>query len=631
MQEEMEIRPVLGAAAQQAGSGVAGPQLADGQVVMGKVVSAGPHEADLEIGGKLMSVQTDVPLAEGDQLALKVSIGGAGQVRLTMLSLTGSSVSLLSDSNIAALLEQVDLPSDRPYRDGARLLLAQADTVDPVALRELMRQAPADRPAAALLLARGLPVTPAALALVRGQDPGASFGKELARTLTESGALQDGPPELASLILPDHADATFLSSALATLVEVFTPPEAAIARHLEAAPSGSAPTGLPPDEATGESSPEPAAGRPSGAPQDPSRAPSSGPATGLAERAGPGTLEPQVGAAPPAGDQEPVPGQPQAPVTDPGPGGQGNPATGPAGALPQADPLGTAPQAPAQAPPAGTASRSALPQAPLPPGDGPQAAPATGSLPVLAAPPAPLPVGAAGQPLQGKPRGNSSTHPEGTAPGREGPAKGAGTGSDPEPVASGQAPELRLASNLVVALAKAIAGRATDSRQTSRTRGGKVVLGPAAPSAQADPRPEAGSPLAELHQQIRFQQLENAATTRQLQEVRLPLIFGANRGELVVQRYQGNAKEPEGHARIVVALDMARLGPLKVDLMYLRGHVSGNLIVADAATADYLAGRLDELTSSIAGVGVGVGHLAVSTPSETPAAAPVGARFDLKL
>ncbi len=602
----MEIRPVLGAAAQLAGSGSAGPQLLDGQVVQGKVVSAGPREADIEIGGKIVSVQTDVPLAPGDQLALKVSLGGAGQVRLTMLGLTGSSVSLLSDSNIAALLEQVDLPSDLPYRDGARLLLAQADTVDPASLRELMRQAPGDRPAAAFLLARGLPVTPAALALVRGQDPGASFGKQIARTLTDGGALQDGPPELASLVLPEHADAATLSRSLTTLVQAFTPPEAAIARHLKSAPGRSAPAAPPADEETRDPAPGSTAGRTSVAPQASDQAPASGPSTELADAAGPEVPAPPAQGTQP-GAAAPPSGASRAPGTEPAPGGQQDGATG-------------------------SSSRAPVPQDPAPSGDGRPAAQLASSLPVLAAPRPPVPAAPAGQPPPRVPSGVSRTDPEEARSGREEPAAGAETGPEPRPMGSGQTPELRLAANLMVALEKAIAERATaDARQTAGTRGGKVVRGPAAQSVRDGSPLEAGAPLAELRQQIRFQQLENAATTRPVPEVRLPLLFGSNRGELVVQRYQGNAREPEGHARIVVALDMATLGPLKIDLMYIRGHVSGNLIVADEATADYLKGRLDELTSGIAGVGVGVGHLAVSTPSETPAVAPLGARFDLKL
>lgn len=597
----MDIQPVSGASPLAVTAGAAGAQLTDGQIVAGKVLAVGPKGVQLAIDGRVVTVQSEIPLAVGDQLALQVSRGGAGQVRLTMLSLQGSATSLLSDSNIGALLSEVGLPSDPPYRDAARTLLSEAGNVDRSAVQTLMRQVPGDRPAAAFLLARGLPVTPAAIALVKTGEPSATFGQQLAGPLSEAIARADSPPELLNLALPPGADARTLTQALSTLAEVFTPPEALLARHL-------ARSRRPPDLQAPEA-PEPAA---SELPAEPGASPA----------------DPSPSQAPPPALSVPT-GEPESPMP---PAGAPGPAAVPSGGSAASPGTPAAPPAALAVPPGLDPTRPA----PAAPGSGPSAEPATQAPPPPSVPPAPLPADPPGPPAALIPQGPVPQTPPVNfpAPPPEKAAQGdRGASQEPDVPTPGGAEDDELArevaSNLIVALARAIARQAADAQDAQDGRTARAKN----PAPQPPP-PKSPSPLADLQQRIRYQQLTDAAAAdgqAASAEVRLPLLLGAHRGELVIQHWKGNVKDREGHSRVVLALDMAKLGPLKVDLMYARGHVNGTLTVSDPATAAYLKDRIPELSSSLSGIGIGVGHLGVTTPSETASPAPTGARFDLRL
>ncbi len=144
--------------------------------------------------------------------------------------------------------------------------------------------------------------------------------------------------------------------------------------------------------------------------------------------------------------------------------------------------------------------------------------------------------------------------------------------------------------------------------------------------AETDSNPQA----KELAKEIRFQQLSDSATAQRLNpvEVRLPLVFGNQSGDLTVQKWQGNAKDPAGHARVLLRLDMDQLGPLTVDLMYAKGQVGGRLTVGDAATQEFLGDRLE---TSLGGVGIGVSHLEVGTARGAAAVEAPQGRFDVRM
>jgi hypothetical protein len=151
--------------------------------------------------------------------------------------------------------------------------------------------------------------------------------------------------------------------------------------------------------------------------------------------------------------------------------------------------------------------------------------------------------------------------------------------------------------------------------------------------AQETPEGAAKSALKELSGEVRFQQLNDAGTANRLApaEVRVPLMFAGATGELVVEKWQGNAKDPAGHSRVVLNLSMDALGPLTVDLMYSKGHVGGRLTVPDGDTREFLADRLDQLQDGLGKVGIGVNHLEVNVPKEAAPRDPGHGRFDIRM
>ncbi|MBM3275464.1 MAG: hypothetical protein FJZ00_09935, partial [Candidatus Sericytochromatia bacterium] len=112
--------------------------------------------------------------------------------------------------------------------------------------------------------------------------------------------------------------------------------------------------------------------------------------------------------------------------------------------------------------------------------------------------------------------------------------------------------------------------------------------------AQETPEGAVKNALKELSGEVRFQQLSDSATASRPApaEVRVPLMFPGATGELVVEKWQGNAKDTAGHSRVVLNLSMDSLGPITVDLMYSKGHVGGRLTVPDGDTREFLADRL---------------------------------------
>ncbi|MBU6428127.1 MAG: flagellar hook-length control protein FliK [Cyanobacteria bacterium REEB65] len=469
----MDVRPVSQASPPAAEPEAQGPALVDGQIVTGKVLSSGPSGVEIEVAGRVLSVQADMPLAPGDQLAMKVASSNAGQVRLVMLGLQGSPESLLGDSNLATMLEQMGLPPDRPHRDAARLAFAEAGTVDPALVKALMRQPASRRPAAAFLLARQLPVTAETLEMAERFSRTANFGEQIQESFEQASRDPDMPPQLASLVLPDSPDAAVLTQALRNLVQAFTPPEAELAKA-------------------------------------------------LAEQEGGSEL------------QDPQP------------------------------------------PPQATVAGAAVPEA------------------------------------------------------SDGPAKAAAQDPGLAQTPLSAVLEQRLAANLLVALQRELVARA----QGASASPAAATTPSANPQASAAPPEVDPPPLQNLSLGLRFQQLLDAVAAQGPlggQEIRLPLRLGKSPGELTVQSWKGNAKDPDGHARVVIDLDMPSLGPLRIDVMLAGGHLNGHMTAVDGEIRDYLADRLTELQNGIANVGIQVGHLAVSTPGDPPPAGPAGARFDVKL
>lgn len=239
----MDVRPVTGAGAPLPGQEGDGPatSLRPGQILVGKVLEANGRMARVDLGGRTMDVQTAVPLSRGDELRVKVAAGPGGQIQLQVQALQGKG-SLLDDPHIADLLEKMGLPTDKASLAAARSLLEQSQSVQPGQVRELARLfatlgTAEERAAAAFLVARCLPATPGAIALVAGRpgDP-ATAGKRVADRLE---ALKRKAPELldflgalGALDLGDAADAGELEEALRHLASSLNPPEAEILSYL---------------------------------------------------------------------------------------------------------------------------------------------------------------------------------------------------------------------------------------------------------------------------------------------------------------------------------------------------------------------------------------------------------------
>lgn len=252
----MEIRPIgQSAATPQAGEGGA-PALADGQVLVAKVMSVQGKSVEVMLDGRKLQVQTSVPLSPGDEMRLLVHTGKQGQTRLEVVSLKGEA-SLMSEPHLAALVEKMGLPSDKATLDSAKALFAQTGTVNPEQVKELARlgslvKDPADRAGAAFLLSRGIVVTPEALAAVTGRTrTQESAGKRLAdRAKLEK-------IDLEGLQL-NEGDANALVAGLEKLIKAFTPAEAQIARllrdglSLEGARDGNVAANLPGDSELGK-------------------------------------------------------------------------------------------------------------------------------------------------------------------------------------------------------------------------------------------------------------------------------------------------------------------------------------------------------------------------------------------
>ncbi len=236
----MDVRPVSAASGLPQGTD-GGPQLGalrDGQVLIGKVLETSGRMARVIVDGRTLDVQTSVPLSPGDELRLKVSSGQAGQIRLQVMALQGKG-SLLDDPHVAELLEKMGLPTDKASLAAAKALLGQTGSVDPQAVRDLSKlmttlKTAEERAAASFLVARGLPATPAAIAMVAGRpgDP-STAGKRVADRLE---ALKKRAPDLlaalAGLDLGDPENAEDLAEALHNLAKGFNPPEAEILAYL---------------------------------------------------------------------------------------------------------------------------------------------------------------------------------------------------------------------------------------------------------------------------------------------------------------------------------------------------------------------------------------------------------------
>lgn len=240
MQYKMDVRAVSGSGplAQGQEGGNPAASLKPGQVLVGKVLESHGRMARVEVGGRTMDVQTAVPLSKGDELRLKVTAGPGGQIRLQVQALQGKG-SLLADPHIGDLLEKMGLPTDKVSLAAARSLLGQSESVQPGQVRDLAKlfatlKTSEERAAASFLIARGLPASPAAIALVAGRpgDP-ATAGKRVADRLE---ALKKVAPDLlsalANLDLGDPTDSADLAEALQRLAKGLNPPEAEILAYL---------------------------------------------------------------------------------------------------------------------------------------------------------------------------------------------------------------------------------------------------------------------------------------------------------------------------------------------------------------------------------------------------------------
>lgn len=223
------------------------PSLPERRVVGAEVLAVDGPTVLLRLGGLEVRALSTVPLAVGERLRLLVAQATAERVLLQVLP-NGPSEAAGAARDLAGWLDEVGLPVTPLFQGLVRAFLARRLPLDPLDLLDLGQRLSAwglttagDLEAAADLVSRGLPVTPATLAIARPRpgEPLAALAA-LWRLLAGAGARPEAAAgahgrallDLLTRLIADgeeRPDPVWLRWAAETLG---TAPEARLARAL---------------------------------------------------------------------------------------------------------------------------------------------------------------------------------------------------------------------------------------------------------------------------------------------------------------------------------------------------------------------------------------------------------------
>lgn len=232
-----------------------------GQVLEGRVVEVQGRRATIDVGTRQLTAESRAPLAEGDQVVLRVRDASANVVRMEVLERhSPGALRTLSGPDLQTLLGALGLEPHTTLQGLARTLIALGLPLDPKALADLAARlaalgqtSPESLRAAALLQQLGLPVTAASLELARayllGDGPlgralrgaGTQADRLAAALRRDSGelatALRGAIEDLHTLLgelSPFEGDGQLAERLALRSDELGTPLEAKLARWLDA-------------------------------------------------------------------------------------------------------------------------------------------------------------------------------------------------------------------------------------------------------------------------------------------------------------------------------------------------------------------------------------------------------------
>lgn len=309
----------LGTVTAVPGGGRPGQQFAVGQdqLLDGTVISIDHDSVVIQVGNQRMAATTDASVRPGDVLRLLVREAGPDQVLMQIVGRGGMPVPqtrTLSRGELAAELTNVGLAPDEQSLQVAGELLARGEPLTAKNVLDVRRAlagvmqgrgAPAeaelnsaDLRAAVFLKSQGLPLTPAAIEIVRQAWASRSaLGQEVEQ-------LRDG-----------------LASIAARLVALAGEEPAAASSAAANVPTSAPPTGAAATRGLQSGAPEPPAPGAQAAPASAQPAPASGQPAPVAVPGPPASGQPALASAQPSpasGQAAPASGQP-APASAPGP------------------------------------------------------------------------------------------------------------------------------------------------------------------------------------------------------------------------------------------------------------------------------------------------------------------------